>query len=174
MSNILILGGTRNLGHVTALSLIDAGHVVSVLNRGITSDELPKEVERIRGARGETQELRKAIGHRDFDMVVDMTTYTSNEAREAVDVFGGHTARHVFISSGQVYLVRENVPRPFREKEYEGALMNAPVAGSSDYESWKYGIDKREAESVFDGAFREGGFPFSTLRLPMVASERDH
>jgi Nucleoside-diphosphate-sugar epimerases len=52
--------------------------------------------------------------------------------------------------------------------------MPSPVAGTSDYESWKYGIDKREAETVFGAAFLESRFPVTTLRLPMVASERDH
>jgi nucleoside-diphosphate-sugar epimerase len=174
MSSILILGGTRNIGFLTALSLIDAGHSVAVLNRGVTPDDLPDNVERIRGVRGDTQSLKTAIGHREFDMVVDMTTYTGEEAREAVEVFGGRTARHVFISSGQVYLVREGISRPFREIDYNGPLMEAPAAASSDYGSWKYGIEKRDAETVFDAAFGESHFPVTTLRLPMVASERDH
>ena len=42
MAEILILGGTRNLGHVTALALLEAGHNVTVMNRGITPDELPE------------------------------------------------------------------------------------------------------------------------------------
>jgi nucleoside-diphosphate-sugar epimerase len=173
MSNVLILGGTRNLGYFTAVALMEAGHTVSVMNRGVTRDDLPPEVERIRGTRGDTPAMHASLGHRDFDMIVDMTTYTASEAKEAVEIFDGHTARHVFISSGQVYLVREDLPRPFREVDYNGPVMKAP-AGASDYESWKYGIDKREAEAVFDTAFRERKFPVTTLRLPMVASERDH
>jgi nucleoside-diphosphate-sugar epimerase len=174
MSNVLVLGGTRNLGYITALELIRTGHSVAVLNRGITGDELPADVERIRGTRGDTQALKRELGEREFDMVVDMTTYTANEAREAVEVFSGRTRRHVFISSGQVYLVRENAARPFRESDYQGPLMKQPAPGTSDYESWKYGIDKRDAETIFEAAFRESGFPVTTLRLPMVASERDH
>ena len=174
MSNILILGGTRNLGYVTAVKFIEAGHSVAVLNRGVTRDDLPDAVERVRGTRGDAATLHATLGRREFDMVVDMTTYTASEAREAVDLFRERTARHVFISSGQVYLVREDIPRPFRERDFDGPLMKAPAAGTSDYESWKYGIDKREAEAVFDTAFREQEFPVTTLRLPMVASERDH
>jgi nucleoside-diphosphate-sugar epimerase len=174
MSNILILGGTRNLGYLTALGLLEAGHSVSVLNRGVTHDELPADVERVRGTRGDIHALQATLGRREFDMIVDMTTYTASEAKEAVEIFGGRTARHVFISSGQVYLVREEISRPVRETDFDGPLMKAPVAGTPDHESWKYGIDKREAEAVFDAAFHQREFPVTTLRLPMVASERDH
>ena len=44
---ILIIGGTRNLGHLLAYQLLDAGHRVTVLNRGKTRDELPERVERL-------------------------------------------------------------------------------------------------------------------------------
>jgi nucleoside-diphosphate-sugar epimerase len=81
--------------------------------------------------------------------------------------------RYVFISSGQVYLVREHLERPFHERDYAGPVMPAPAHESADHPSWLYGIDKRLAEEIFaEGASR--GFPVTTLRLPMVASERDH
>jgi nucleoside-diphosphate-sugar epimerase len=108
-----------------------------------------------------------------FDLVLDTTTYTGTDARQAVELFGGNTDRFVFISSGQVYLVRENLERPFREEDYAGAVMPPPAEGTLDHEGWKYGVDKRDAEEVFDSAARASGFPLTTLRLPMVASEMD-
>ncbi len=174
MADVLILGGTRNLGHFTALELIDAGHNVTVLNRGQTYDDLPPKVERLRADRRDTAQMRSALDSRSFDLVFDTTTYTGAEARQAVELFGGMTDRFVFVSSGQVYLVRENVERPFREEDYEGPVMPAPPAESQDYDDWKYGVDKRDAEEVFSAAASASGFPVTTLRLPMVASERDH
>lgn len=174
MTNTLILGGTRNLGHVAALSLLEAGHHVAVLNRGHTPDELPPEVERLRADRQDETSMRAALGGRSFDLVLDNTTYTDSEASQAVALFKERIARYVFISSGQVYLVRENLPRPFRECDYDGGLMPAPVRDSADYASWLYGIDKRRAERVFSDAMESRDFPVTTLRLPMVASERDH
>jgi nucleoside-diphosphate-sugar epimerase len=73
-----------------------------------------------------------------------------------------------------VYLVRDNLPRPFRESDYFGHVMPAPANDSADYSSWLYGIDKRLAEQVFLDAASSSRFPVITLRLPMVASERDH
>jgi nucleoside-diphosphate-sugar epimerase len=159
---------------VTALSLLNAGHQVTVLNRGQTADELPDEVERLRADRNDDSSMRHALRQRSFDAVLDNTTYTETDARQAVELFDGRAGRYFFVSSGQVYLVRENLPRPFRENGYDGPVMPAPARESADHPSWLYGIDKRLAEQVFSDAFAKSEFPVTTLRLPMVASERDH
>jgi nucleoside-diphosphate-sugar epimerase len=174
MAQILILGGTRNLGHVTARSLIHHGHDVAVLNRGRTPDSLPREVERLRGDRTDIRSMKKALGQRSFDLILDNTTYTETDATQAVELFNGRTGRYVFISSGQVYLVREGLGRPFHERDYDGPVMPEPARDSADHASWLYGIDKRLAEQVFAEAIAGSQFPVTTLRLPMVASERDH
>jgi nucleoside-diphosphate-sugar epimerase len=174
VADVLILGGTRNLGHFTAIGLLQAGHGVTVMNRGVTPDELPPEVERLRGDRRDPHGIRRAIESREFDLVLDTTTYTGAEARSAIELFRGRVGRYVFISSGQVYLVREGIARPFREESYDGPVMPTPSRDSDDHESWLYGIGKREAEDEFARAFDHDAFPVTTLRLPMVASERDH
>jgi len=174
VADVLILGGTRNLGHVTALALLEAGHNVSVLNRGMTPDELPPNVHRLRADRGDSVAMRRAIPDRDFDLVLDTTTYTGADARSAIELFGGRVRRYVFISTGQVYLVREGISRPFHEESYDGAVMAEPPRNSADYDAWAYGAWKRDAEDEFSSAYSRDGFPVTTLRLPMVASERDH
>jgi len=174
VADVLILGGTRNLGHVTALAMLEAGHNVAAMNRGVTPDELPPEVERLRGDRSDSGGMRRAIQDRDFDLVLDTTTYTGADARSAIEIFGGRVGRYVFISTGQVYLVREGISRPFREDSYDGSVIAEPARDSEDYDAWAYGAWKRDAEDEFSAAFSREGFPVTTLRLPMVASERDH
>lgn len=174
MARTLILGGTRNLGHVTAEALFEAGHDVAILNRGHTPDDLPPGIERLRADRNDDASMQSALGSRSFDLVLDNTTYTERDARQSVDLLDGKVGRYVFISSGQVYLVRENIKRPFHEAHYEGAIMPEPARQSADHSSWLYGVDKRLAEQVIEDAHERTGFPFTTLRLPMVASERDH
>jgi len=49
--NILVLGGTQFVGRQVVEALLAAGHRVSTLNRGIRPDELPSDVERLRGDR---------------------------------------------------------------------------------------------------------------------------
>lgn len=174
MPDILILGGSRNLGHIAAVHFLEAGHSVSVLNRGVTPDELPPEIQRLRGTRGE-ESFANAVRGRRFDLVLDMTTYNSVDAGEAVETFRGSAGRYVFVSSGQVYLVRDAAARPFVEESFEGPVMSAPpMERKSDYDSWKYGVDKRDAEVAFNAAWESEKFPVTTLRLPMVASSSDH
>lgn len=171
----LIIGGTRNLGPSTVHALLQRGYEVAVFNRGQTRDDLPEEVERLRGDRTDPEQLKRAVGGREFDLVIDTTLYNGAEAEAAVELFAGRVGRYIFLSTGQVYLVRVGVERPYKEEDYPGPVMaEPPKSNVSDYENWLYGFDKRAAEDVFARAWVQHQFPFTSLRLPMVNSERDH
>jgi nucleoside-diphosphate-sugar epimerase len=169
---ILIIGGTRNLGHFLVQALAD--HTLTVLNRGITPDELPPQIERLRADRTQPDELRRVLAGRSFDAVIDTTLYKGPDAETIIDLLHDRVGQYVFVSSGQVYLVREGLTRPFKEDDYEGPLMPALTSDSRDYNDWLYGADKRACEDNFRRAWTERGFPSTILRLPMVNSERDH
>jgi nucleoside-diphosphate-sugar epimerase len=171
----LIIGGTRNLGPSIVHALLREGHTVSVFNRGLTPDDLPAQVERLHGDRGNLQQMSDALADRNFDFVIDTSLYTGREAEDAVKLFRHHIGRYIFISTGQVYLVRAGVKRPFKETDYPGPIMPEPdKANESEYANWLYGFDKRQAEDIFAHAWAEEKFPYTSLRLPMVNSERDH
>jgi nucleoside-diphosphate-sugar epimerase len=171
----LIIGGTRNLGPSIVHALLQQGYEVAVFNRGQTRDDLPEEVERLRGDRTDPAQMQRVLGAREFDLVIDTTLYNGSEAEAAVELFKGRVGRYIFLSTGQVYLVRVGVERPFKEEDYPGPVMPEPSkANVSDYENWRYGFDKRAVEDVFANAWTKGRFPFTSLRLPMVNSERDH
>jgi nucleoside-diphosphate-sugar epimerase len=107
--------------------------------------------------------------------VVDLTLYRGAEAEAAVRIFAERTAHYVFISTGQVYLVREGgAPRPAREDDYAGPIMAEPPTGSRDHANWTYGVEKRAAEDVLARAWADRQFPYTSLRLPMINSRRDH
>src|SRR5262245_25347736 len=125
--DVLIIGGTRNLGHFLTLQLLEAGHQVTLLNRGQTLDELPAQLPRLRADRTDPAQLSQALAGRSFDVVVDMTLYTGKEAETIVSLLAGRAAQYIFISTGQVYLVRTGVERPFREEDYPGPVMAAPA-----------------------------------------------
>ena len=171
---VLILGGTRNLGPALVAELAGRGHRVAVCNRGITRDELPPEIERLRADRGDRGQLARALGGRDFDAVVDTTLYTGPEAEGAVELLEGRVGHYVALSSGQVYLVRQGLRRPYREEHYEGRILPEPPRDARDWSEWKYGVDKRAAEDVLAAAIADRGFPATVLRLPMIHGERDH
>jgi len=171
----LIIGGTRNLGPFIVQALLQEGHEITVFNRGQTPDDLPVQIERLHGDRRDLPQLQAGLRGRSFDVVIDTTLYTGAEAETAVNVFRDRVGRYIFISTGQVYLVRLGVQRPFKESDYSGPVMpEPPKADESEHSNWLYGFDKRQAEDVFSRAWNEYQFPFTSLRLPMVNSERDH
>jgi nucleoside-diphosphate-sugar epimerase len=171
----LIIGGTRNLGPSIVHALLQREYEVAVFNRGQTRDDLPEEVERLRGDRTNTEELRRVLTGKEFDLVIDTTLYTGAEAEAMVELFKGRAGRYVFLSTGQVYLVRIGSEKPYKEDDYAGPVMaEPPKSNVSEYENWRYGFDKRAAEDVFASAWAKDKFPFTSLRLPMVNSERDH
>ena len=171
----LIIGGTRNLGPSIVRALLAAGHQVAVLNRGMNPDDLPPSVERLRADRSSAAQMRSALGARDFDLVVDTTIYNAAEALATLEVLSGRCGRYIFLSSGQVYLVRVGVHRPFKEEDYAGELMRRPPEHQkSDVSNWLYGVEKCEVENCMAVAWATGKFPYTSLRLPMVNSERDH
>lgn len=172
--NILIIGGTRNLGHFLALALLNAGHRVTIFNRGRTRDQLPESVERLRGDRTQPDQIAAALGRRTFDAVVDTTLYKEEDAHAIIRLLRDRTGHYIFLSSGQVYLVLEGARRPFTEDSYPGLLMPAPVENTFSYEEWQYGMDKRRCEDALRAAWEREKFPYTALRLPMVNSERDH
>jgi nucleoside-diphosphate-sugar epimerase len=167
--DVLLIGGTRFVGHYLALRLLAQGHRVTVLNRGITPDSLGARVERIRADR-KTGAFESALASRRFDAVVDFAGYAPEEVEGAVRVLRDKTAHYLFISTGQVYLVKEDCPLPSREEDFEGRVMVRPES-SEDLEEWSYGVLKRRCEEVL---IRNPEFPSTRIRIPMVNGERDY
>lgn len=173
MVKALVIGGTRNLGPPLVSSLLERGFQVTVFHRGQTQTPLPSSVEQVYGDRTVAEQLLAALAGKSFDVIVDTTLYTGDDARATARIFQSRVGRYIMLSTGQVYLVRLGLSRPFLEKDYEGPTIPVPD-NAFELEEWRYGIDKRAAEDALMLAHREFGFPITVLRLPMVNSERDH
>lgn len=172
---VLIIGGTRNLGPSIIRALHADGHEITIFHRGRTLFDPPRGVEVLHGDRGQRDDCERLVGRRDFDAVIDTTLYNDRDAAIVRDLLLGRIGQYIFISTGQVYLVRTGVRRPFREEDYEGPLMPEPGKDNHfDHSNWVYGIEKRAAEDLLAQAYAIGKFPFTSLRLPMVNSERDN
>ncbi len=168
----LVIGGNRFLGHELALRLVAAGNVVTLFNRGTLPDALGDRVERLRGDRT-TPDFERLLAGRRFDAAIDFAAFDGEDARRAAATLGGQVGHYVAISTGQVYLVRAGCPRPARESDYDGPLVEAP-ADAYDRGQWDYGVKKRALEDELVCAFEDRGFPATRLRIPMVSGERDH
>jgi nucleoside-diphosphate-sugar epimerase len=169
---VLVIGGTRFLGHELVLRLLAAGHRVTLFNRGSMPDTFGERVERLRGDRT-TDDLVRLLAGRSFDAAVDFAAYTGADGRQAAEVLAGRVGHYVVVSSGQVYLVRQGCPRPARESDYDGEVMPEP-ADPFDRGQWEYGMAKRGLEDALAEAWDRVRFPSTRLRLPMVNGERDH
>lgn len=169
---VLIIGGTRFVGYLLAWRLLAEGHQITLLNRGSAPDPFGERVERILCDRT-SPDFEPAVRGREWDACVDLAGYEGVDAERLVQVLSGRLGHYVFISSGQVYLVREGATWPARESNYEGPLIPYP-ATPHDQEDWEYGVGKRNAEDVLVRAWQDQRFPATRLRIPMVNGERDH
>jgi nucleoside-diphosphate-sugar epimerase len=169
---VLIVGGNRFMGYGLTWRLLAAGHQVTHLNRGLTRDPFGERIERLPGDRT-TGDFARLVAGRSFDAVVDFAAFVGADAASAVETLRGRVGHYVFISTGQVYLVREGCPWPAREIDYAGPVMPEP-ADAADKAEWEYGIGKRACEDRLAEAWARNRFPFTCLRIPMVDGERDN
>ena len=97
---LLIVGGTAFVGRAIAWSAWHHGHDVTVLNRGVTSSDLPESIERLVGdRRGDLS----ALAARSFDATIDVIAYRPSDVERlaaALDDRGGH---YIQISSISAY-----------------------------------------------------------------------
>ncbi len=162
------------------------GDEVTLLNRGNLPDPfsgLPEgmravhsRVRRVRADRRSAEAWRALEGER-FDATIDFAAFDAADVRGVVEGLGERAGHYVFISTGQVYLVREGLTlrgEGAREEDYEGPLMARPATGSPDLREWLYGVEKRAAEDELVKAAAREGFRSTRLRLPMINGERDH
>ncbi len=169
--NILIIGGTRFVGHYTALALHEAGHRVAVFTRGRQPIELPSSIHHIKGDRGSEDDLKSAADIRDWDVVWDNMSYTAEHARTAVRVFRGSCQLFIHTSTLAVYSVCAGIVSPYREEDFERGRPLVERRGNYPYD---YGLDRYEGEEVLQAAHAEHGFPFVSVRLPAVLGPRDY
>ncbi|MDX2139546.1 MAG: NAD-dependent epimerase/dehydratase family protein [Chloroflexota bacterium] len=164
---ILVIGGARHVGDLVSSALSNTGHTLTYLNRSEDRSHSPASMQQ------EHAQLEAALAAQSFDAVIDTSLPNVDEAEDTVRQLQGRIGHYIYLSSGQVYLVRQGIERPFREQDYEGMLMPEPKSNTYADVEWQYGMELRRTEDVFMRAWREQGFPMTALRLPMMHSERD-
>jgi 2'-hydroxyisoflavone reductase len=107
---ILVLGGARFVGRHIVEHLVASGHQVTTLSRGRTQDELPADVERLRGDRDGGDRGVGALCGRTWDACIDVSGYTPGQVRPAAESLADRTGRYVFVSTVSVYRDGKDVP----------------------------------------------------------------
>ena len=110
---LLLLGGTGFVGrHITEAAL-DAGHDVTLFNRGQTNAGLFEGAARLTGDR-ESGDLA-ALTTGEWDAVVDVNAYTPRRVREAIAALDGRVGHYTFISTVSVYVHGPSTAAPVDE-----------------------------------------------------------
>ncbi len=97
---ILVIGGTRFVGHHFTDAALRAGHDLTLFNRGQSDPGAFPDVERVTGDRDGGLE---PLAGRTFDAVVDMCGYVPRVVRQSVSLLAPAAARYLFVSSISVY-----------------------------------------------------------------------
>ena len=153
----LVLGGSVFLGRRLVETLVEAGHDVTVLNRGVTPVDLPPGVGVLRADRTKPAQVAEALGGADWDCVFDVSGFVMAaggvDVDSFLDVFESRTDCYVYVSSIMAYDQALLGLFPWRED-----MATNPTGPSS------YGGFKAVVETALLSRARSGGLPGTVVR----------
>lgn len=151
MMKILIIGGTGVISTSISRQVLEAGHDLTLYNRGETPPRLPEGYRLIKGDRDDfaTFEAQMAA-EGPFDAVIDMICFTPEQAESDVRAFRGRTGHFIFCSTVDVY-TKPPATFPVLESHERQALSD-------------YGRKKAQCEDRFMAAHQAGDFPVTIIR----------
>jgi len=160
---ILIVGGTAFVGRHIAQAALDAGHEVTLFNRGQTGPALFPQAQHLTGDRNVDL---SALAAGSWDATIDVCAYFPRQVRSLAAALGGRGGRYVFISSVSAY--SPAVPPNYDE--------NAPLTEVEDPEATEvtnenYGGLKVACEQVSAELF---GPDTTIIRPTYVIGPYDH
>ena len=145
---VCVVGGTGNISTSIVSRLVEAGHEVTVFNRGQTGT-LPPGVRRIAGDRKDRETFERVIRAERFDAGIDMICFNAEDARSALRAFQG--VRHlIHCSTVCTYGV---------QYDWLPVTEDHPLRPASEY-----GRDKAAADHVLLEAYHREGFPVSIIK----------
>lgn len=152
-----VIGGTRHLGPSIVELMVEAGHQVSVFNRGLTPAQLPPGVQRVTVDRKVPGQLAEALRDHRPDAIIDLIGYVAPEVEEVFSALP--SLRHyVFCGSTAVYgRIGRTTPDEL-----------TPVAPDSPYTLGKVACEQSLMETD-----RNRRFPVTVLRLAHPYGPRD-
>jgi nucleoside-diphosphate-sugar epimerase len=158
---VLVMGGTRFNGLALVRELERAGHEVTVLNRGLRDADLSSTVRRLVADRTDHARLRQVLGNEEFDCVHDVSAYHPEDVEVMVELLDGRVGHYVFVSSTVIYASADLLP-----------ITEDHPDDRSEHQS-EYGLHKLLCEDGLRRAYRQRGFPATTVALSMVFGPRN-
>ncbi|MCC6749157.1 MAG: NAD-dependent epimerase/dehydratase family protein [Deltaproteobacteria bacterium] len=174
---VLVIGGTRFLGHYAAETLARRGHEVLVFHRGMHREASceggPGAPEHIHADRHDRAALDAAVAR--VEAVVDIDARNDENSRALVELAQGRVSRVVFVSSVHVYQGLDEEPTqpvPFRE---ETSLLRSELL--YPYRGMGAGMDDFDALLLERGAraaLTDAATSVVALRMPQIYGPRDY
>jgi nucleoside-diphosphate-sugar epimerase len=109
MATVLFIGGTGQISLPCVELAVKAGHKVSVFNRGVRDEALPRKVKSITGDMKDPKSYAR-LGKTKWDVVAQFMVFTPEQMQQDIDTFAGNVGQYIFISSASVY---EKRPRHY-------------------------------------------------------------
>jgi nucleoside-diphosphate-sugar epimerase len=141
--HVLFIGGTGLISTAIARELLQAGHQVTLFNRGQSQNRLPSGAHTLHGDRKDYAAFEATFADQSFDVVVDMVAFSPEDSASAVRAFAGRCGQFIHCSTVCVY--SGPVTQPFHS------------IGS-------YGQKKIECEKLLMEAHQRQGFPVTIMR----------
>ncbi len=148
---ILFIGGTGLISTACSDATVAAGHELWLLHRGRSKLQTVVAPDRVFTAdAADENQVRAAVGGRDFDVVVQWVGYQPDQVEKDIRVFAG-ARQYVFISSASAY-----------EKPPSHWMITESTPTVNPY--WQYSRDKIACEEILRRAHAATGFPATIVR----------
>jgi 2'-hydroxyisoflavone reductase len=142
---VLVIGGSMFLGRAVVEEALRRGDEVTTFNRGRSRPDLPG-VEAVHGDREVTDDLRRLVDGREWDVVIDVCGFVPRSVLRSARFLSGHARHYTYIST-----IRAHVDWPAKAIDENSPLHECPSdAEDGEYEVLKTGCG-RAVEEYFDG-----------------------
>jgi nucleoside-diphosphate-sugar epimerase len=152
---VMVIGGTGHIGTYLVPRLVEAGHTVTNVSRSqrqpYTESPAWQKIEQLtldRAAEESTGQFGKRLLEAKPDVVVDLTCYTLDSARQLVEALRGHVSH--LLHCGTIWVHGVSVEVPTTEEQ-----ARAPFG--------EYGCRKAAIEEYLLKETRRNGFPATIL-----------
>jgi len=147
---VLFIGVTGNISTSCSILALKKGIDLYHLNRGISGDKIPG-VTPLQADIHNKEEMLKALGDQDFDVVVDWIAFIPEDVKRDYEIFKGRTKQFIFISSASAYQKPLSEPRIT-----ESTPLSNPI--------WEYSQNKIACEDYLMQKYRDCDFPVTIVR----------
>lgn len=158
---ILIIGGTRFVGHATAEAALAAGHEVTLLHRNAT-DQLPGATHLLADRDGDLSVLAEGR----WDATIDVCAYLPGQVSSLQEALGERGGHNLLVSSISAYAEPGS-----SGADEDAALLPEPPPETQQITAETYGPLKVACERV--ARERLGGAGLAIIRPSYVLGPRD-